>query len=195
MWHNEIHDGPKYLKRAMQVSVTGNSDDGIPHGLKGYRAPYCCTCDVCRAANAQYSRDKRAEYAAAKRDELATKREARYAKSQGKERTAIRQRQAAATVSGGTVPKSAGPMERAVIEECEGLERAKIRPTLVIAARNLAKIVDTPKMSSIHTSTTKQIMAILADLHGDTAKAKATGRRKSGGRLATVGALTKVKRA
>jgi hypothetical protein len=86
-------------------------------------------------------------------------------------------------------------MEKAVIAECEGLERAKVRPTLVVAARNLAKIVDTPKMSSIHTSTTKQIMAILSDLHGDSAKTKATGRRKSGGRLATVGNLTKVKRA
>jgi hypothetical protein len=86
-------------------------------------------------------------------------------------------------------------MERAVVEECASLERAKDRPTLVVAARNLAKIVDTPKMSSIHTSTTKQIMSILADLHGDTDKAKAANKRKSGGRLATVGQLTKVKRA
>jgi hypothetical protein len=82
-----------------------------------------------------------------------------------------------------------------VIAECAELEKARQRPTLVEAARNLAKIVDNPKLSSIHTSTTKQLMAILSDLHGDTEAKKATGKRKSGGRLATVGNLTKVKRA
>jgi hypothetical protein len=85
-------------------------------------------------------------------------------------------------------------MELAVAAECDGLERAKDRPALVVAAKNLAKIVDNPQLSSIHTSTTKQIMAILSDLHGDADKVKAANRRKSGGRLATVGALTKVKR-
>lgn len=160
------------------MSVTGIPDDDIPHGLRGYRKPYHCRCDVCKAANAAEARRVRANRRNAENsDELSRKRAARR------------------TVTADTVSNVVGPMEKAVIAECEGLERAKIRPTLVVAARNLAKIVDTPKMSSIHTSTTKQIMAILADLHGDSAKAKSTGRRKSGGRLATVGNLTKVKRA
>lgn len=173
------------------MSVTAKPDDGIPHGLRGYRKPYNHRCDVCRAANTKYNAEQRAKRAAKREDELAVKRAARNGKPPAISTKGIREAAARRSES----KDSVGDMERAVIEECAKLERAKERPTLVVAARNLAKIVDTPKMSSIHTSTTKQIMSILADLHGDTAKAKATGRRKSGGRLATVGALTKVKRA
>lgn len=171
-------------KPTTKVSV---KDDGIPHGLRGYRAPYNHRCEVCRAGWAKYVAERRSARKntlgrdkAASWDELKAKRAARNS--------------SAATESDVSVPNVVGAMEKAIIEECADLPRAKERPTLVVAARNLAKVVDNPKLSSIHTSTTKQIMALLADLHGDDDKAKATGRRKSGGRLATVGNLTKVKR-
>jgi hypothetical protein len=173
------------------MSVTGEFDASIPHGLKGSRAPYNCVCSKCRTAQRKYNREKAAEYRQREReakeakDELAAKRQQRT--------TARTKRSAAATESRDS--DKPGKMERAVIEECAELEKARQRPTLVEAAKNLAKIVDNPKLSSIHTSTTKQLMAILSDLHGDTEAKKATGKRKSGGRLATVGNLTKVKRA
>jgi hypothetical protein len=171
------------------VSVTGPPDDGIPHGLKGARKPYYCDCQICKDAINEYNRSRRAiRKTQVRQDELAARRDRKI----GKTRAAIRAKQ---SESKDSVSNRIGPMEKAIIAECENLPRAVERPTLVAAARNLAKVVDNPKMASIHTSTTKQLMAILADLHGDTAKAKATGKRKSGGRLATVGALTKVKRA
>lgn len=170
------------------MSVTGDSKDPIPHGLRGYRRPWNCRCDVCKAANTEYNRDRRAVKQQEK-DELAEKRSARNAK------LTANLRSGKATESDDSVPSAAGRMERAVIKECAELEKGRKRPTLVEAARNLAKIVDNPKLSSIHTSTTKQLMAILSDLHGESEAKKATGRRKSGGRLATVGSLTKVKRA
>lgn len=186
-------------KRPAKVPV---KDDGIPHGLRGHRAPYNCPCDVCRLAWNAYCTEKRnerkakAEAAAKTRkgpqtldevDELLAKRKARKA-------VVVPRKPRAATESNVSDPNVIGAMEKAIIEECADLPRAKERPTLVVAARNLAKVVDNPKLSSIHTSTTKQIMVLLADLHGDDDKSKATGRRKSGGRLATVGNLTKVKR-
>lgn len=145
---------------------------GITHGRAGYQRG--CGCDVCRTANAEYQAGLRQRKGREGPKKIATV-------------TAIRKRSE-------SKDSDPGMMERAVIEECDGLERATSRPTLVVAARNLAKIVDNPDMSGIHTATTKQIMAILTDLHGDEDKSKSTGRRKSGGRLATVGALTKVKR-
>lgn len=180
------------------MSVTGKTDDGIPHGLKGARKPYYCDCDICKAAINKYNREGRARRKLAKQqqdDELAAKRQQRRSRDPKGPPISTKGSRARRTETDVSVSKGVGAMEKAVISECAGLERAKARPTLVVAARNLAKIVDTPKMSSIHTTTTKQIMAILNDLHGDSAKVKATGRRKSGGRLATVGNLTKVKRA
>jgi hypothetical protein len=177
--------------RGNEMSVTGDSNDPIPHGLKGARKPWYCDCDVCKAAINEYNRGRRAarKQQQVAKDELSAKREQR------RQTNRANRNSGKATESGDSVPASAGKMERAVIAECAELEKARQRPTLVEAARNLAKIVDNPKLSSIHTSTTKQLMAILSDLHGDTEAKKATGKRKSGGRLATVGNLTKVKRA
>jgi hypothetical protein len=165
--------------------------------LKGARKPWYCDCTVCKDAINEYNRAGRArrkqQREARQADELAAQRAKRKGKQPPISTKGIRAAAAKRTESSDSVAK--GRMEKAVLAECEALERARTRPTLVVAACNLAKIVDNPKLSSIHTQTTKQIMAILADLHGDTEKAKATGKRKSGGRLATVGALTKVKRA
>lgn len=185
LWHNDFHDDQKYLKRATQVSVTDNPRDPVPHGLKGSRPPYSCKCSKCRTAQRRYNREKQAEYRLRdkqKTDELAAKR------AQKK------------TVTTGTVRKgrrTLGEMEQAVIEECAEITNAK--PTLVVAAKNLGRSVDdltgNMKVIALYNSTMKQLMATMAEMRGDKAKAEVTGRRKSGGRLATVGALTKVKRA
>lgn len=112
-------------------------------------------------------------------DELAPRRKAK-AKPKSESRDSVRK---------------LGEMEKAVIEECAEIPDAK--PTLVVAARNLGRNVDSltdnPKVIALYNSTMKQLMATMAELRGD--KSKTTSRRKSGGRLATVGALTKVKRA
>jgi hypothetical protein len=85
-----------------------------------------------------------------------------------------------------------------VIDECAQLELAKQRPTVVVAARNLARLVDdlsdTTKGGTVQVSATKQIMSMIESLR-PRESGNATGKRKSGSRLATVGSLTKVKRA
>ena len=172
------------------MSVTDDPDAIIPHGLKGYRKPYNCKCDICMQANRDYRNNKRAEAKLAK-DELAAKREMR--------KVQFAQRLGKRTESDDSVPAGArviGPMESAVIEECEGLE--DVKATQLVAAKSLARTLDSlAKESGGHAvvnSTTKQLMALMADIRGDGLKAAKTGRKKSGGRLATVGNLTKVKR-
>lgn len=169
------------------MSVTGDSADPIPHGLRGSRSPWNCKCDICLPASREYNRAKQAEsrdrQRARRADEVAAKRRQR--------------RGGAATESVDSQRKRVGRMERAVIEECAQIPDAK--PTLVIVAEELARVVDSlsgnVKAIALANNSMKQLVAVMADMRGDTDKAKATGRRKSGGRLATVGALTKVKRA
>lgn len=167
-----------------KVPVT---DDSIPHGIEGYRK-YNCKCDdgtenSCLGANRIYQREyrelKRRERAAAAVDELAKRR--------GKTKRT-------ATVAGSESNDSVGFMEQAVIDECATLEMARVRPFVVAAARKLARIVDAlgddTKGLAAQASTTKQIHAMLESLRPKETASK----RKSGGRLATVGNLTKVKR-
>lgn len=182
------------------MSVTEQPSDGIPHGLRGYRKPYNCRCDVCKGAVAKYQADRRAARRTPEgQDELAAKR----AKSMGKERTRIRAAvQAQRSESSDSVrvsSKRIGEMERAVIEECSAIP--DVKATQVVAAKNLARLIDRLSLNdksvgaSVLNSATKQLMSVMSDIRGDKSASKATGRRKSGGRLATVGALTKVKRA
>jgi hypothetical protein len=139
------------------------------------------------SAGRKYNRDKSREFRERQRarregktDELAVKRAKR---TDSRESVARR--------------RTPGEMERAVVQECEGIPDAK--PTLVVAAKNLGRIVDdlagNPKATALYNSTMKQLMATMAELRGDETDKRKTGKRKSGGRLATVGALTKVKRA
>lgn len=161
--------------------------DGVPHGLKGYREPYNCRCDVCRAGWAEYIRNNRATRKAKRdngTDQLARKR--------AQKRTATTKRKSESR-------DSVGAMEAAVISECAALTEPA-NATQLVAAKSLASLID--KLNDkgdgvgagVINSSTKQLMSIMAEIRGDTGKSKATGRRKSGGRLATVGALTKVKR-
>jgi hypothetical protein len=172
------------------MSVT---EDLIPHGAQGYRKPWECRCDICKAGIAEYNRDRRAARAKTVEDELAAQRR----KRSDSKPNMVRKPKKGQTESDDSVPKRGrriGDMERAVVEECEKLELAKERPTVVVAARNLARMVDelsgTTKGAAVQVSTTKQLMAMIESL-----RPKSTGgKRKSGGRLATVGNLTKVKR-
>jgi hypothetical protein len=170
--------------------MTSKNGDAIPHGLKGYGTPYKCKCAVCRKAWAAYCKEKRDERKArggtATYDEIAKKR-------------AERRSTARASTKKSESSDSVGAMERAVITECEALTDP-VNATQLVAAKQLASLID--KLSAnedgvgaaVINSSTKQLMSIMAEIRGDTSKSKATGRRKSGGRLATVGALTKVKR-
>lgn len=167
------------------------SVDAIPHGLKGYRMG--CPCDVCKRGWADYVAERRAIRKA--------KADKRSRKSTGTDDLAKRraQKRTAAPRKRSESNDSVGAMEAAVIAECDALEN-KPNATQLVAAKQLASLID--KLSAngdgagaaIINSSTKQLMSIMAEMRGDTVKAKATGRRKSGGRLATVGALTKVKR-
>lgn len=153
--------------------------EGITHGRSGYARG--CGCAVCRKANTDYMAERRASKG---RDDNVVQMGSGTRKSVGRPRKKRSES-----------PDSViGAMEQAVITECAELPRATERPTLLNAAKGMAKILDNPELRGLHNATTKQLMVILKDLHGDDDKSKATGRRKSGGRLATVGALTKVKR-
>lgn len=168
-----------------------SKSDAIPHGLKGYREPYECRCSVCRRGWADYMADLRAKRKAKRgngTDDLARRRA---------QKRAPTKRGAGQSESRDSVKM--GAMEKAVIVECEKLETPP-NATQLVAARSLASLIDKLNAkddgvgAAVINSSTKQLMSIMAEMRGDTTKSKATGRRKSGGRLATVGALTKVKR-
>lgn len=76
-----------------------------------------------------------------------------------------------------------GAIEKAVIEECEGLSMAKDRPGMVAAARNMAHICDNPKQAALHATANRQMTSILNDLRGNS-------KRKSKGRLASIQRMT-----
>lgn len=177
----------------MTNPVIETDDDGIPHGIKGYRSPYNCKGDICKRAWADYIAGRRAARKADGTDQLAKKRAQKRA-------GAKRPRSTVRTESRDSdKPPKIGEMELAVITECASLETPP-KATQLVAAKQLASLID--KLSTngdgvgaaVINSSTKQLMSIMAEIRGDTTNSKATGRRKSGGRLATVGALTKVKR-
>ena len=162
------------------------SDDVIPHGLKGYRMK--CPCKVCRKAWADYCQERREARKANGTDQLAKKR------AQKRTRTTRSRSKPAEPPTESR--DSVGGMQAAVIEECATIDGVK--PTQLVAAKTLARLVDslTGQVAgqAVLNSSTKQLMALMAEIRGDSTQSKATGRRKSGGRLATVGELTKVKR-
>lgn len=152
---------------------------GIKHGRSGYQEG--CGCDVCRKGEADYQAKRRRERG---RDSNGTV-------IPMNKRTESNDSDARRRTGGVHI---IGDMEQAVIDECKQMraDGMKVRPTVEVAARNLAKIVDDPESRGMHTATTKQIMALLETLQPK--EIKQTGRKKSGGRLATVANLTKVKR-
>lgn len=151
---------------------------GIKHGRSCYVAG--CGCEVGRIAEREYQAKRRRERGRANNGNIIPMNGRKGTESED----SLRRKAKRAVV---------GPMEQAVIDECAQLDEAKKRPTVVIAACNIAKIIDDPDSVGMHNASTKQLMALLDTLRPKEPE-KVTGKRKSGGRLATVGNLTKVKR-
>lgn len=179
------------------MSVT---DDGIPHGLEGYRR-FGCKCDdgtvkSCKGANREYNRQmeaKRAKRKAANKvakDELAAKRANRSASMSAAAKA--RQSSQGDSVAKPKQAKRIGEMEQAVIDAATSLGALEDKPDIVMLARNMARILDNPKQVALHPSTNRQLMALMGQLRGSDGNG---GRRKSRGRLATVQKMTKSKRA
>lgn len=145
---------------------------GIKHGHGGYVAG--CGCDVCRKAASDYQAKRRAERGRTDSNVISMKNGNTTESSDSVKRRLV-----------------IGPMEQAVIDEYELLDAECKRPTVLVAAREVARIVDDPKLQGMHIQATKQVMSMMESLRPKETEAK---KRKSGGRLATVGNLTKVKR-
>lgn len=83
-------------------------------------------------------------------------------------------------------PKPLGDIERAVIAEVELMARPPAEVD-VLAARNLAAILDEPLLVSRHARVTAQLVTTLKTMHGDD---KRTAKRRNPRRLATVQRMT-----
>lgn len=171
------------------MTTNGNEVGIPPHGLKRYRKPWNCHCDVCRAANTKYGKDRKAAIAAKLEDELATRR-ANRAKSQPRTPTS---RSVKPRGASDEAPAKIGEMEQSIIDACKLIDRATEQPDMVMMARKMARILDNPKALPLHNSSTRQLTGIMATLRG-TGAGSAGGKRKSGGRLATVQSMTRSKR-
>jgi hypothetical protein len=131
------------------------------HGTSGYRAG--CRCYTCVSAETDRKRNYRATGSGAKSSDY----------TEG---------------AAGDRNSEVGEVEAAVIAECESLPLAAQRPTLVIAARDMARIMDNREVSHWHSKAAKAMLEYMAQLYPQQKP------RKMGQRLATVHALTKVKR-
>jgi hypothetical protein len=176
------------------------TDDGIPHGLEGYRK-FGCKCDdgtvkSCKGANREYNRQQEAKRAGRKaankvaRDELAAKRAKRSAQCSAA--TKARQSSQDDSVPKSHHAKKIGEMEQAVIDAATKLGALEDKPDIVMLARNMARILDNPKQVALHPSTNRQLMALMGQIRGTDSSGS---KRKSRGRLATVQRMTKSKRA
>ena len=150
-------------------------DDNIPHGLTGYRK-YKCPCEICRAANAKYSRDTRARYKAGKPRERSNVTSINRASGRAKTQVSQMTQQEPQAVMGAT--------EAMVVE----LERviasgAPQNPLLIQMARAMARILDDQKQITQHVTCSRQLQQIIQTLTAGTKK-------KSKGRLARVTAMT-----
>lgn len=143
------------------------------HGtLKGYRQG--CGCDPCYSAMQDNSHEYQERVA---RERLGATGES--ATVSNITRIRLANKDAQRVVNGyDTVDNSQsasktehmGDMERAVVEECQGLSLATERPAMVVSARHMARILDNPKQQALWPTTTRQLTAILNDLHGNSKK-------------------------
>jgi hypothetical protein len=86
------------------------------------------------------------------------------------------------TVQPAAAPKEPGPNEVAVRAECEILPKAAERPAIVAAAISVAQRLDDPAHAAMVARNSKELRDLLSELKGP--------KRKSGGRLATVSAMS-----
>lgn len=162
---------------------------GVTHGRSCYRQG--CGCDVGRKAESDYQAKRRAENGRAQNGNVIPMSKGPAISTKGMRDAAKKRTESRDSVKRAEKRAKVGAMEQAVIDEYELLDADCKRPTVLIAARNLAKIVDDPDLQGMHIATTKQVMAMMQSLRPKEIDAK---KRKSGGRMATVGALVKVKR-
>jgi hypothetical protein len=137
------------------------------HGIGGYRSG--CRCAVCRSAETQRERDYRARGGGRV-----------VAMPTGKPTVK-------ANVKVETKPNAVGSAEQAVIDETGQLTSAADRPAVVAAARAMARILDDQQLVSMWPQAARQLQALLDGLRSGVKK------KKSGGRLAAVQAMTRAK--
>lgn len=151
---------------------------GIDHGLSCYKAG--CGCAKGRKANRDYS--------AMLREQKKTAAAQQFSSNVTKMRV----------VNGGNTSgaesddsPALGIVEQSVIEECAKLPAAQERPAMVQIARSMARILDAPTQVANHPTATRQLTSILDGFRGGAGK---DGKRKSGGRLATVQKMQRSRR-
>ena len=139
-------------------------------------------CQVCRAANAQYMRDKRAQdKAMAQADNVRPIKSA-----QGRVKTQPSRPVAASEPPTEPQPPEdlgPGPVELAIMASCETSPVAAERPELVAMALCLAKLMDNQQLQKDHTSASRQLSNLMAQL-------KPTAKSKMKARLVTVKKMT-----
>jgi hypothetical protein len=141
--------------------TTSMSDDNIPHGLEGYRR-YKCTCVVCRGANTQYQRARRAAKAS-------------------NVRPLLQLRQAKPVVE--SEDEVMGINEQGVITVCGNNPIAAQRPDLVAQARTLAQFMDNPKLQKDYPTCSRQLSNLMDKLCP-------VSKTKSKGRLVAIQKMT-----
>jgi hypothetical protein len=120
-----------------------------------------CRCSKCKAWNAAYSREVRARDA------------------QARTRRAKPKVVALPTTEIPVATIGMGRCERAVRDECDMLERAEYRPSIVAAAIIVAQRMDDPKCFAMAAALAKQLQALMSEL-------QVPNKKKSGARLALV---------
>ena len=155
---------------------------GIAHGLRGYAAG--CGCDVCSEAKAESTaayRERQNGYPQPEEqpDNVTSIRTAKGKRDNGVDGSAARHPAGQSRNEAAPV----GDVEKAVIEECQGLSLASERPAMVAQAKGMARILDNPKQVALHPTTTRMLTQILNDLRGNSKK-------KTRSRLASVQRMT-----
>lgn len=125
------------------------------HGASGYQPPYNCRCLECRSGHAERQRNRRATGSGSR-----------------------------AAVANLARARRMGATERAVIAEVEQMSTAPAAVD-VLAARNLARILDNEKLVNMWPRATAEFVKAMYTVHP---KPEATKRRK--GRLAAVRKIT-----
>jgi len=151
------------------------------HGTSGYRAG--CRCVECTLAESDRKRRFRGTGTGAK----------------SAVETNVTQLRRNTTSHVGTSARSQasgkespiGPVGQAVMADTADLPEAPGKSIMVEMALTLARLLDNPRYVGLHVQASRQLSAVLGSLTGG----KASGRRKSGARLATVQSLTRHRRA
>lgn len=130
------------------------------HGASGYQPPYNCRCLECRAGHAERQRNRRT-----------------MGSGSGK------------TVAALTRAAPSGETERAVLAEVEMMDSPPRRAD-VLACRNLARILDNPKLTGLHPKVTAEFVRALYVMHPRPQKRKAKRRLAAVQKMTTTNGRT-----